>query len=105
VPVVSPTTTGRRALDRDLVFKQMVKALHAAGIEVILDVVYIAWFQPDAIAMCDEEWGTCFAKSFMLFLNGDLSARDSSAKLRRTTFVWLAHRSSRPPAAQASEGW
>jgi glycogen operon protein len=40
----------------------------------------IAWFQPDATEMSDEDWSRCSAKSFMLFLNGDCTARDERGR-------------------------
>jgi glycogen operon protein len=37
----------------------------------------IAWMKPDAVEMTDQDWTEWFAKSFMLFLNGNaLRARD-----------------------------
>jgi glycogen operon protein len=41
----------------------------------------IAWFKPDAQEMSEQDWAEWFAKSFMLFLNGEaLRARDERGR-------------------------
>jgi isoamylase len=40
----------------------------------------IAWFKPDACEMTEEDWSSWFAKSFMLFLNGDAPAIDEKGR-------------------------
>jgi glycogen operon protein len=50
----------------------------------------IAWFKPDGAEMSDEDWGSWFAKSVMLFLNGDLSSRDDKGRpVRDDSFCLL----------------
>jgi glycogen operon protein len=41
----------------------------------------IAWFKPDGQEMSDQDWAEWFAKSFMVFLNGDaLRQRDAKGQ-------------------------
>ena len=41
----------------------------------------VAWFRPDGDEMSEQDWNEWFAKSFMLFLNGDaLRARDERGR-------------------------
>jgi glycogen operon protein len=40
----------------------------------------IAWFKPDGSEMSDEDWSHWFAKSFMLFLNGDAPSVDDKGR-------------------------
>jgi glycogen operon protein len=51
----------------------------------------IAWFKPDAQPMTDQDWTEWFAKSFMVFLNGDaLHARDREGRpIRDDSFCLL----------------
>jgi isoamylase len=51
----------------------------------------IAWFKPDAAEMSDQDWAEWFAKSFMVFLNGDaLRARDERGRpLHDDSFLLL----------------
>jgi glycogen operon protein len=50
-----------------------------------------AWFKPDANEMSEQDWTEWFAKSFMLFLNGDaLRTRDDRGRpIRDDTFLLL----------------
>jgi glycogen operon protein len=41
----------------------------------------IAWFKPDALEMTEQDWAEWFAKSFMVFLNGNaLRSRDDHGR-------------------------
>ena len=55
----------------------------------------IGWFKPDGVEMSEQDWTDWFAKSFMVFLNGDaLRARDArGGKVRDDSFllVFNAH--------------
>jgi isoamylase len=54
------------------------------------NAVEIAWLKPDATAMTEEDWNSQFAKSFMLFLNGDNPLVDERGHpLRDDTFCLL----------------
>ena len=48
------------------------------------DIGDIEWFTPGAHHMADEDWGAWFAKSMMVFLNGD-AIPESDARGNRTT--------------------
>jgi isoamylase len=50
----------------------------------------IAWFKPDGNEMTDQDWAEWFAKSFLLFLNGDaLRTRGRGRRVRDDTFCLL----------------
>ena len=51
----------------------------------------IAWFRPDAVEMSDEDWRAGFAKSLMIFLNGDAlpDLGTHGEKLQDDSFVVL----------------
>jgi isoamylase len=51
----------------------------------------IGWFKPDGTDMSDEDWTEWFAKSFMMFLNGDaIRTRDERGRpVRDHSFVLL----------------
>jgi glycogen operon protein len=51
----------------------------------------IAWFKPDGQQMTDQDWAEWFAKSFMVFVNGDaLRARDERGRpVRDDSFCLL----------------
>jgi isoamylase len=51
----------------------------------------VAWFKPDAAQMSDQDWNEWFAKSFMMFLNGDaLPSRDERGRpVRDDSFCML----------------
>ena len=55
------------------------------------DVKDVAWFRPDGNEMTEQDWNELFAKSFMLFLNGDaLRTRDERGRpLGDDTFLLL----------------
>jgi isoamylase len=51
------------------------RALHGSGVEDI------GWFTPDGKEMKEENWGTGYAKSLGIFLNGDaIPSRDAQGK-------------------------
>jgi isoamylase len=50
----------------------------------------IAWFKPDGNEMTDRDWAEWFAKSFMVFLNGDaLRTRGRGRSIRDDTFLLI----------------
>ncbi|HEY6361731.1 MAG TPA: glycogen debranching protein GlgX [Vicinamibacterales bacterium] len=51
----------------------------------------IAWFKPDGTEMSDHDWAEWFAKSFMVFLNGDalLSKDERGRQVRDDSFLLL----------------
>jgi glycogen operon protein len=50
----------------------------------------IAWFKPDGQEMSEQDWQEWFAKSFMLFLNGEGLPRDERGRpVRDDTFLLL----------------
>jgi isoamylase len=53
----------------------------------------IAWFRPDGQEMPERDWGEWFAKSFMLFLNGDaLRSTDAEGRpVHDDTFLLLCN--------------
>jgi glycogen operon protein len=64
------------------------------------EVKDVAWFRPDGNEMTEQDWNEWFAKSFMLFLNGDaLRVRDERGRpMCDDTFLLLfnAHVESMP---------
>jgi isoamylase len=72
----------------------------------------IAWFKPDAVEMSEQDWTEWYAKSFMLFLNGDaLRSRDPEGRpVRDDSFCLLfnAHVDTvafTMPGAPFGDGW
>jgi glycogen operon protein len=61
------------------------RAIHGKGVSDI------AWFSTDGVEMSEEHWGQGFAKSFMVFFNGDdVSARDERGRrIRDDSFLLL----------------
>jgi glycogen operon protein len=55
------------------------------------DIVDIAWFKPDGREMSEDDWTEWFAKSFGVFLNGDmLPSRDEAGRrMRDDSFLLL----------------
>ena len=53
------------------------------------DLDDIAWFRPDALQMSEEDWRAGFAKSLMVFLNGDAlpDAGPHGEKIKDDSFV------------------
>jgi glycogen operon protein len=53
--------------------------------------VDIAWFKPDGLEMTEQDWSEWFAKSFSVFLNGDLlrTRDDAGRKIRDDSFLLL----------------
>jgi glycogen operon protein len=53
----------------------------------------IAWHKPDGVEMSQEDWNEWFAKSFVVFLNGDvLRSRDEHGKrMRDDSFLLLSN--------------
>jgi glycogen operon protein len=51
----------------------------------------IAWFRPDGVEMSEQDWNEWFAKSFVVFLNGDaLPGRDERGRpVRDDSFLLL----------------
>jgi glycogen operon protein len=50
----------------------------------------IAWFKADGAEMSEQDWNEWFAKSFMMFLNGDaLRFRGRTRRLRDDSFLLL----------------
>jgi len=61
------------------------RALRGAGVSDI------AWFRPDAERMSDQDWQEGFAKSLMLFLNGDAlrELNDDGSAVKDDSFLML----------------
>ena len=75
-------------------------------------VVDIAWFKPDGLEMTEQDWREWFAKSFGVFLNGDLlrSRDDSGRRMRDDSFLMLFNAHVEPvlftlPAADWGARW
>ena len=51
----------------------------------------IAWFKPDGLEMTEQDWTEWFAKSFAVFLNGDVlrSRDDEGRRMRDDSFLLL----------------
>jgi glycogen operon protein len=72
----------------------------------------IAWHKPDGVEMSQEDWNEWFAKSFVVFLNGDvLRSRDEHGKrMRDDSFLLLSNAHVDPvaftiPIANWSRQW